>query len=147
MAQLKLLTGEDLELANRVYREIHFELSDADDRTFAQLEEGRPVALTRLQRHADGSIELGGVWVEPSRRGSGLARSVVAQVVALAERDQPVFCLSFAHLSAFYRSVGFADGRPEDAPRSIREKLVFCGEQLRRGRYEHPVDLLVRGAL
>ena len=121
-------------------------MSAPKDRTFAWLEAGKPVALSRLQEHADGSIEMGGVWVDPARRGSGLAREVVAEVIARRDRNKALFCVSFAHLSDFYRSVGFEDAVVEQAPRSIREKLVFCGEQLRLGKYEHAVDLLVRAA-
>ena len=133
---LQRIEAAALERANAVYASIAFAPSRAPgDQTFGILEQGEPVALGRLQRHADGALEVGGFWVRQDRRGRGLARRLVACVLASAPAGESVWCIPFEHLRAFYESFGMRRAEPSEAPASLRAKLDSCRELQRRGVY------------
>ena len=138
----QLLSGTALEAANAVYTQIRFQLSNAEtDRTFGILEAGEPVALGRIQRHPGDEFELGGFWVQEERRGTGLARKLVAHVLGALDPGDVVWCIAFEHLADFYCTFDMKPFEHSAAPESIRRKLAFCEEQRAKGLY-HPVRLL-----
>jgi GNAT superfamily N-acetyltransferase len=83
---------------------------------------GVRIGLGRLVAHAPGVVELGGIWTDEGSRGGGVAR---AMVTALIERAgaAPLWCIPFAHLTAFYRSFGFAPAPPPWPP-AIADKVA-----------------------
>lgn len=139
------LHGEDFEAANDVFRSLHFKLSTPEtDPTFGL---GDPlVATSRLQRLEGGSVELGGIWVDPARRGEGLARKMTLFAMEQSSAEEVLYCVAFDHLVDFYLSCGFTLAEPSSAPRDIRDKLEFCACEKAAGRYEHAVVLMERPA-
>jgi GNAT superfamily N-acetyltransferase len=122
------LAGAELAATRPVYETLGFEMSEPGiHRTFAMKDAGGLAALGRLARYADGALEIGGFWVREDLRGHGLARRMVARVLAQAPGDRPVYCLPFASLVDFYRSFGLVDaGPPASLPDSIAAKVGAC---------------------
>jgi len=136
------LTGEALDRAGEIYASIHFAPSDPRmDRTFGLHEDDQLHGLGRIQRHADGALEVGGFWIEESRRGAGLARPLVEHILSRLPTGRDAWCIPFEHLTDFYRSFGMQSANPDSAPDSIRVKLELCKRLHDEGHYE-PVRLL-----
>ena len=80
-------------------------------RAFAWIENGEVVFKAEVGAVGTGACQIQGVWVEPSRRGEGLAAPAMATVVDLARSIAPVVTLyvnSFnAPARAAYQRVGF----------------------------------------
>jgi GNAT superfamily N-acetyltransferase len=141
----ELLSDKALESANAVYAAIAFQASDPErDLTYGLAgSQGELVALGRIQRHADGALEVGGFWVRDDQRGRGIARRLVAHVLAALPRGTVAWCVPFEHLADFYASFGME--RVEDltqAPASLRDKLDFCASRKSEG--VHHRTLLLR---
>jgi ribosomal protein S18 acetylase RimI-like enzyme len=85
---------------------------------------GRLVPLVPIGR--DGAGELGGIWVAPEARGTGVARAVVADLLAHSP-FRTLYCLPFADLVGLYADAGFALV-PEGAPvhDAVARKLAWC---------------------
>ena len=130
---------EELEWVNQRYAEIGFQASSADDFVvIAETNAGR-AGLGRLVRIDEANGELGGIYVLPQFRGTHLAQAIVAYLVEQSPYAR-LFCIPFAHLSAFYRRFGFQPlSANDEAPEVIRSKVCWC-----HSRYPEPVDLLVR---
>lgn len=138
------LDGSELDRANAVYASLAFEPSKPADRTFGAFDGERLIALGRVVPYDDGGLELGGFWTAPDERGRGLARRMVAFVLARLPTGRRVHLVSFAHLADFYRSCGFRDSEAGQAPpASIRAKISLCARRAGEGVY-HPTVLLVR---
>ena len=76
---------------------------------------GERIGLGRLVAHAPDVLELGGIWTDEAVRGRGIARAMVAALLARREQTphpERLWCIPFAHLSAFYQSCGFALSEP-----------------------------------
>jgi len=117
--------------ANALYQAIRFEVTPPDAVALVAEVDGARVGLGRLVAHAPGVIELGGIWTDEAVRGRGLARAMVNALLARRERTDDrdrLWCIPFAHLSAFYQSFGFAVGVPPWPP-SIAAKVVHCAEE------------------
>lgn len=73
-------------------------------------------------------------------RGLGLAGQIVAFLLQHASTFKHVFCLSYAHLRAFYEKCGFHafDQDEIEVPKKIQEKHSWCNQT-----YEHKTLLLV----
>jgi ribosomal protein S18 acetylase RimI-like enzyme len=104
--ELEPLVGDALVEANVIYAGLGFEPSRANDATFAMRQAAGFVTLGRVQRHDDGTLEIGGFWVAPEVRGQGLARRMVARVIAALPAGREVWCIPFLELEAFYTSFG-----------------------------------------
>ena len=142
---LELLEGERLAGANLAYDGIRFARSDPrSDRTFGWFEGNAPLVLGRIQRHGDGSLEIGGFWVRDDLRGRGLGREVVEEILVRLPREAPAWCIALRHLTRFYASFGMVEvDRSAELPCSIREKLGTCDATYGTGRAgERAVDLL-----
>src|SRR5690349_16883069 len=100
---IRLLVGDDLDAANAIYADLRFHPSGPVDATLGAAEGGRLIALGRIVRHDDGALEIGGFWVDPARRGQGLAREMVAAALAALPPGARAWCVPFAHLEGFYR--------------------------------------------
>ncbi len=139
------LRANELDAANAIYAELGFQPSTPDDPTFGLRDECRLIALGRYQGHLDGALEIGGFWVDPSRRGQGLARRMVERVLGALPGEREAWCIAFTHLASFYASFGMERvERRADMPDSIRAKLQFCLEQESLGKYHPTVALRIR---
>jgi len=114
--------------ANAQYQAIQFAATPPDaDALVAELASQR-VGLGRLVAHAPDVLELGGIWTDEAARGRGVARAMVAALLARVERlgyGGPVWCVPFAHLAAFYQSFGFVLRAPPWPP-AIAAKVADC---------------------
>lgn len=72
-------------------------------------EDGQILAYCRLIPAGD-QIKLGRVVVASDRRGTGLARNLVAKALQMQDQlfpNQPIFAQAQSHLTDFYASFGF----------------------------------------
>lgn len=128
---------------NALYTTIDFQPSTSADLQLVADCGGELVALGRLSAGASDTgdcRELGGIWVAPHLRGSGVARAMVTALIEQAE-GRTLACLPFARLEAFYASFGFARWDRELAPVRLQRKLDFCA-----ATYAEPVFLMRRQA-
>jgi GNAT superfamily N-acetyltransferase len=155
IAMSSALTIRDLQdgeraWANALYRAIRFETTPpgavalvaelaspgsagarSTPRGSAESIDGERIGLGRLVAHAPDVLELGGIWTDEAVRGRGIARAMVAALLARREQNpypERLWCIPFAHLSAFYRSCGFALGAPPWPP-SVAAKVSHCIEE------------------
>ncbi len=122
------LRDDERAWANAQYRAIRFATTPPDAVALVAEVAGARVGLGRLVALAPGVLELGGIWTDDAVRGRGIARTMVAALLArLSEPDHGerprVWCIPFAHLSAFYQSFGFAVSPPPWPP-AIAAKLA-----------------------
>lgn len=80
-------------------------------RAFARIEDGKVVFKAEVGSVGTGVCQIQGVWVDPERRGQGLAAPGMAAVVELARQITPVVTLYVngfnAPARAAYERVGF----------------------------------------
>jgi GNAT superfamily N-acetyltransferase len=127
---IRELAPDERAWANELYRAIEFAPTPPDALALVAELSGARVGLGRLVTHAPGVVEMGGIWTEPSLHGRGIARRMVKALMARlpppeAQPREPVWCLPFAHLAAFYQSFGFAL-TPPPWPASIAAKIDAC---------------------
>lgn len=122
------LRDDEREWADAQYRAIQFAVAPAPTVALvAALPDlaDRRVGLGRLVAHG-GALELGGIWTDEAVRGRGVARAMVAALLARAERmpaAEPLWCIPFAHLTGFYESFGFVRRAPPWPP-AIADKVA-----------------------
>lgn len=124
MAELTIreLRADERAWANRHYRAIGFATTPDDSLALVAERGGARIGLGRLVAHAPGVVELGGIWTDEAARRGGVARAMVNALLARAG-DAPLWCIPFAHLTAFYRSFGFAPA-PPPWPAAIAGKVA-----------------------
>ena len=123
--------------ANAQYRAIRFATTPVGAVALVAEHAGARVGLGRLVALAPDVLELGGIWTDDAVRGRGIARTMVAALLARlaeADRERPpvsaerppgLWCIPFVHLSAFYQSFGFAVRSPPWPP-AIAAKVAEC---------------------
>jgi GNAT superfamily N-acetyltransferase len=137
---IRQATAEDLPWANGCYARVSFQPARLDRQTLLVGElDGRRVGLGRLVHLADGSAELGGMFVDEEARGHGVAGQIVERLIVLGG-SRRLYCIPFEHLSGFYQRYGFVPAEPgRPLPEEISGKLRFCEET-----YPQKAVLLVR---
>jgi GNAT superfamily N-acetyltransferase len=126
MVTIRPLRDDERAWANATYRALRFAETPPGALALAAELDGAIVGLGRLVVLEPGVVELGGIWTADTARGRGVAR---AMVTALLERAPagPLWCLPFAHLSAFYASFRFAIVA-SPWPSSVTAKLAAIAE-------------------
>ncbi len=85
----------------------------AAGRAYGRIDEGRVLFKAEVGAVGDGACQVQGVWVDPARRGEGLAGPGMAAVVELAREHAPVVSLYVNDYNlparAAYARVGFRD--------------------------------------
>ncbi|MBV6395588.1 MAG: hypothetical protein HFACDABA_01166 [Anaerolineales bacterium] len=71
----------------------------------ASAAEGQLVACGQIKPHGEGTLELASIAVHPDWRGQGLAREVIARLLAGAAR--PLYLTCRSELEPFYAKFGF----------------------------------------
>lgn len=89
---------------------------------------GTRIGLGRLVAHGSGVVEMGGIWTADAARGAGVARAMVTALLERARGVEPLWCIPFGHLAAFYESFGFAR-RAAPWPAPIAAKVAACIER------------------
>ncbi|HZV64833.1 MAG TPA: GNAT family N-acetyltransferase [Telluria sp.] len=131
----------ELDWINQRYAEVDFVRSTARDRIALAEIDGAVAGFGRMVPLAPGVGELGGMLVFEDYKGRGVARRLIAFL--LAQPDfQTVYCLPFAELESLYAGMGFAQvPASADMPRHVIDKYGWCNTH-----YGQPV-LLMRTAI
>lgn len=88
----------------------------------AEDDDGKVVAAVRLC-HESGYLILRGMLIAHGYRRQGLGKRML-RVLEPHMRDQDCFCLPYAHLEAFYGTVGFEQVADADLPDFFRARLA-----------------------
>ena len=119
------LRDDERAWADERYRAIQFATTPAGSVALVAERGGARVGLGRLAAHPGGVVELGGIWTDEAARGAGVARAMVAALLARGAGNGRLWCIPFAHLAAFYQSFGFAPVAPPWPP-PIAAKVAEC---------------------
>ncbi len=121
-------TPNDLLWINQQYESVDFRLSDLkDEDVIIAMIDGQKAGLGRLQKMSETESELGGIYVLPEYRGSGIAKKVVTELLKIGQKFHRIYCLPFPHLNDFYESFGFTVMRGcHGVPEKIMEKHNWC---------------------
>lgn len=137
--RLRRFTADELDWINARYREVDFVASSADELIAVAEVGGVSAGIGRVVPVADGVGELGGMLVFDAFRGSGVAKAIIAYLVAQSCCDT-LYCLPFADLRALYAAAGFM--QLEDftgVPSKVAAKHQWCNTH-----YPAPVLLMRR---
>lgn len=94
---------------------------DEADITLVAKRANRVVGAVRLCNE-EGVTVLRGMQIFPAFQRRGIGRTLLAACVPYLNR-RDAFCLPYAHLLAFYASVGFRDVAANDAPPFLAIRL------------------------
>jgi GNAT superfamily N-acetyltransferase len=119
------LRDDERDWANALYRAIRFATTPPEAVALVAEIDGARVGLGRLVPLAPDVLELGGIWTDEALRGRGIARAMVHALLARREHSGRLWCIPFAHLSAFYQSCGFAVSAPPWPP-AVAAKVADC---------------------
>jgi len=127
---LKVASKLDMELVNDTYKSIDFKESYFENEIIVMASHGdKFVGLGRLQKINETSLEMGGIYVNESLRGKGVASKIVSKLVELSSEYENVYCIPFEYLENFYKGFGF-DNVVElnSAPEIVVGKYNWCNE-------------------
>lgn len=129
------LRDDERAWADERYRAIRFAITPPGSIALVAERGAARIGLGRLVVYPGGAVELGGIWTDEAARGGGVARAMVRALIARTGRAAPagtgpaeidrLWCVPFAHLAAFYRSLGFAPVAPPWPP-PIAAKVAEC---------------------
>ncbi|MES2152486.1 MAG: GNAT family N-acetyltransferase [Pseudomonadota bacterium] len=136
---LNSATDADLVAINERYADIGFVPSHADELIVVATLAGGTAGQGRVVPIDAKSGELGGIYVLPHCQGRGVAKRIVDFLIH--HTNLPVlYCLPFAELEGFYRSMGFVSVKQRDqVPLQVLQKHQWCN-----ATYDKPVLLLER---
>jgi GNAT superfamily N-acetyltransferase len=119
--------ASDQDFIDTTYAAVNCPAATADDDVLvAEADDGERVGLGRLVPVADGTVELGGIWVDERFRRHGLAATIVKALLGRAA-GRRVFCVPFTPLMDYNKRFGFVDApRDESVPAPILAKLSVC---------------------
>lgn len=136
---LRAAAPVELDAINARYAAIGFKLSLAGELNVIAASDGAVAGQGRIVPIDAASGELGGIYVLPEHGGQGIARRIVAFLLARSIWPT-LYCIPFAELAPFYQSTGFMPVASRvGVPASILEKLDWCN-----AAYDRPVLLLAR---
>lgn len=98
--------------------------------------DGRPAGCVAMLRHNARTCELRRLYVDPSFRGRGLGRELVATLLREAGRGGYSRMILDSHVSmrgahALYESLGFYRvTAPDDFPEALKPRVVFMARDL-----------------
>jgi len=120
------LRDDERAWADERYRAIRFATTPPGSVALVAERAGARVGLGRLVAYPGVVVELGGIWTDEAARGTGVARAMVAALLARSAAGiDRLWCIPFAHLAAFYQSFGFAPVVPPWPP-PIAAKVDDC---------------------
>jgi N-acetylglutamate synthase-like GNAT family acetyltransferase len=135
---------EELAWINKKYDEIGFQPSVWERDLILVAEDAERAGIGRLVKMSEQIGELGGIYVFPRFQGKGVARNLVLELLR-HHNFSTLYCLPFAHLTDFYKKMGFrdlADSEKDSVPEKMKNKMSWC-----YGTYGREVRLLVKKAL
>ncbi|MGN6738975.1 GNAT family N-acetyltransferase [Dyella sp.] len=138
---VRKLAPSELDWANSKYKEIDFLPSpDSDFVAVAEIH-GIAAGLGRVTKVAPGVGELGGMYVFPEHRGTGISKSLIQFLIAESALEI-LYCLPFEHLYSLYESAGFRVCQPGTlVPPRVLDKQTWCN-----AHYSKSVLLMCRAS-
>jgi hypothetical protein len=128
---IRKLAPSELAWANAKYEEVDFLPSPASDLVAVAEVNGTFAGLGRVTEIAPGIGELGGMYVFPGHRGTGMSKSLI-QFLFRESGLETLYCLPFEHLENLYTSVGFKACQPgAGVPVKVLEKHRWCNAHYR----------------
>lgn len=116
----------DLPWINARYCEVDFVSSDESDVVAIAEVDQTPAGLGRIVPVADGTGELGGMYVFNEFRGQGVATAIIDFLISQTSLKR-LYCLPFAELEDLYRSLGFERvPATEQVPAKVADKHRWC---------------------
>ncbi len=119
---IRPLRADERAWANQVYADIGFAPSPDEDLLLVAERGAERVGLGRLVPLEGAAVELGGIWTAPTARQGGVARAIVASLLARAG-SAPVWCIPYTHLAAFYGSFALVPA-PPPWPAAVAAKVA-----------------------
>lgn len=141
--EVRAAKQEELDWINSKYKEVNFKISDFENEfiVIAKIKEEK-AGLGRLVKIDDENIELGGIYVFPNFRRSGVADAIVSTLCKdNPYRNSTIWCLPFENLVIFYNKFGFEKGKKNKAPTAVLQKLDWCNSG---DNYDKKVVLLCK---
>src|SRR5215470_3537150 len=97
---IRELRDDERAWADELYRSIEFATTPAGSLGLVAERGGARIGLGRLVAHAPGVVELGGIWTDDAARKGGVARAMVAALLARPEHaarapGEPLWCIPF----------------------------------------------------
>lgn len=86
---------------------------------------GSIVGIGQVKQHGDGSRELASIAVIPSRRGQGIARAIIDEL--LARENGVVYLTCRDRLESFYTRFGFRKIEHTETPPDLRRLMRLAG--------------------
>lgn len=138
--RIRRIEASELNWANERYAEVDFLPSPATDLVAVALVDGTPAGLGRITWSGADSGELGGMYVFPAFRGSGIAGRLIDYLIAECGM-KTLFCLPFEHLRDLYAAANFSLQPPDESvPQKVLDKYAWCNSH-----YAKRVLLMSRG--
>ena len=130
-ASLKELLGEEVPSTDAIYDDLRFARTDPScTRMLAAFADDRQVGLGRLinlgAHGGENHFELGGMWVAPSHRRTGLANRIIQELLSWTPPEAALWCTPFEDLMPLYAPHGFAQVLTTQAPPKLLERLDGC---------------------
>ncbi len=136
---LRIANDTDLAAINARYADIGFVPSHAGELIVIATLSCCVAGQGRVVPVDASSGELSGIYVLPDFQGRGIARRIVDFLIRHTALPV-IYCLPFAELQDFYRSMGFVPVRQQDrVPQHVLQKHQWCN-----ATYDKPVLLLER---
>lgn len=134
---LRELSADEMPASDAIYDKLRFARTDPScTRMLAAFAGEVKVGLGRLINLGphDGAqhFELGGMWVDPSYRRSGLALRIVRAMLPWKPSGATLWCTPFADLMALYGDCGFVAVPEEQAPPRLIRRLDGCASSQER---------------
>lgn len=129
--QIRGLRANELSSTDAIYDELRFARSDPKcTRMVGAFQDDRVIGLGRLVDlgvHAeDQHFELGGMWVAPLARRSGLAGEIIRTLLDWVSTEDALWCTPFEDLMPLYGPHGFRIEPAEKAPPALLARLGRC---------------------
>jgi GNAT superfamily N-acetyltransferase len=128
---LRELRAEEMTASDVVYDRLRFARTDPScTRMLAAFAGKDQVGLGRfIHLGPHGGVqhfELGGMWVDPLHRRSGLALRIVREMLPWKPSGATLWCTPFEDLMPLYGDCGFVAVPLEEAPPRLIERLDGC---------------------
>lgn len=144
---LRPATAEDQPAIDALIKALHLYSGNTQWHQFVvAVEDAGPgiVAMGQIRPQPDGSNELGSIGTAPAYRGRGLARQIIARLLAGYAGELHLMCLS--PMGSFYEPFGFRRLEPAELPAHWAALLNMAAQAHALTPDEPPLQIMRRAA-